>query len=84
MTSFAAKGGVLLVGGNGRGGFTKDVWLWNGSDWLEVAGITDRGDAPAVDIGSGVLMFGGWDINVGGRVQRNDLVLWDGTKWSPV
>jgi hypothetical protein len=83
MTSFAAKRGILLVGGNGRGKVTTDMWLWNGSDWIEVDGVTDRLDAPAIDIGSGVLMFGGWDLNAGGRVQRNDTVRWDGTKWIP-
>jgi hypothetical protein len=84
LTSFASKRGILLVGGNERTGFTHDMWLWNGSDWVELSGTTDRGDSPAIDIGSGVLMFGGWDINAGGRVQRNDLVLWDGTKWTSI
>jgi hypothetical protein len=84
LTSFASKRGILLVGGNERTGFTHDMWLWNGSDWVELSGTTDRGDSPAIDIGSGVLMFGGWDIDAGGRVQRNDLVLWDGTKWTSI
>jgi hypothetical protein len=83
MTSYAVKPGILLVGGNGPGGLKRDMWLWNGSDWLEVNGSTDRLNAPAIDTGSSVLMFGGWDINASGRVQRNDLVLWDGTKWRP-
>jgi hypothetical protein len=78
MASFAARNQVVLIGGLGRGVFAGDAWVWSGSDWTQMAGVGDRIDAAAVDIGSALLLFGGSDT----AQDRNDIQLWNGSVWA--
>lgn len=51
MTYDAGRGVTLLFGGLGRGGASKEVWEWNGSDWSLV---TTMGASPGPRVGHGM------------------------------
>jgi hypothetical protein len=78
LASFSSRQQMLMVGGLGRGVILSDAWEWDGVDWLPAAAFGPRADAAAVDVGTGVLVFGGEDTNS----LRNDSGLWDGATWA--
>jgi hypothetical protein len=78
MAPLSGQREVLLIGGNTQHGFVDDAWIWNGSDWSQSTGIGARADASAIDIGSGVVLFGGEDLTS----EKNDVDIWDGSTWT--
>ena len=67
---------LLLVGGGSNVVFS-DAWVWNGSDWGQVAGFGPRIDGSVADTDSGLIYFGGSGLSG----ETNDTWLWDGTTW---
>jgi hypothetical protein len=77
MGSWAARHLVILWGGVGVGG-QSDAWAWDGTNWTQIASPGIRADGSAIDIGTGVVFFGG-DSPTG---HFNDLHTFDGKNWA--
>ncbi len=82
LTFDAARGKVILFGGEPPGSFEDDTWEWDGAMWTERAPATvppgRRGNALAYDAArTKVVMFGG----VGQTAIVADTWEWDGTDW---
>ncbi|MCW8140886.1 MAG: hypothetical protein KIT58_18445 [Planctomycetota bacterium] len=85
MTFDAARGAVVLFGGQAGDDLLGDTWTWDGRVWREVtvdpAPSPRRGHAMTYDPRRrAVLVFGGWD----GRRHLGDLWAWDGARWTPL
>jgi hypothetical protein len=79
LASYQQGHEMLLVGGISPGiGINVDAWIWNGSDWTPTPAPSPRANAAAVDVGTGVLIFGG----DGATSQLDDTVVWDGATWT--
>lgn len=82
LGSLAAKRLVILwggVGGQAGPGILGDVWQWDGTNWTQLASsLGARSDGAAIDAGSGVIFFGGDNVNG----HYNDMSVFDGAKWS--
>ncbi|HLZ70739.1 MAG TPA: kelch repeat-containing protein [Dehalococcoidia bacterium] len=79
----AARGEVVLFGGEYLGRPLADTWIWNGVDWnqrLLVRGPPPRQDASIAYAAAQrqVLLFGGF----GATRRLDDTWLWDGASWT--
>jgi hypothetical protein len=77
MCSWATGHVVVLWGGLGSGGTAvRDVaWQRDGANWSQIASPGARSDAAAIDVGSGILFFGGG--NLAGYQKRLLDLGWD-------
>jgi len=84
MAYDAATGNVVLFGGvDTNGSLLGDTWLWNGSTWTQLTGLSTspsarEGASMAYDAALGeVILFGGFDGN-----YDSDVWAWDGSTWT--
>ena len=77
MVAFAARGRLLLVGG-ADSAMLADAWFWDGNTWTATESIGPRGSAVAIDTGSQVILFGGWNADR----ATSDAWSWDGANWA--
>jgi hypothetical protein len=75
MVSFVAQSRVLLLGGYDVAS-RPEAWVWDGVDWASMPAAGVRDGAPAADLGSRVLVFGGTVELVG------TTGFWDGHAWT--
>lgn len=78
----AARGEVVLFGGDGAAGLADETWTWDGVDWTQRQPATvpaaREQAAMAYDPSRGVIvMFGGF-----GGGYRDDHWEWNGTDWT--
>lgn len=64
---------VMLGGGTDLTGDRRDVWLWNGTAWTQVA------DAPAFNIQFGTDPLHGWVVMVDSHLGTGTWWTWNGT-----
>ena len=85
MAFDAARGKVVLFGGEFGGPHYGDTWLWDGSAWQPVTTATQgpaarRDHGMAFDAARGeVVVFGGRDA----QGALSDTWAWNGSAWSP-
>jgi Galactose oxidase, central domain len=80
----AARGRIVLFGGNAVGSLFNDTWEWNGKTWTQVEDIgpsARQGLAMAYDASrQRVVLFGG----MSGSSKLSDTWEWSGENWTQV
>lgn len=86
MAYDAARGQVVLFGGDYGSSFLGDTWVWDGTNWTQKnpansPSARDCANAMAYDVVRGqVVLYGGWNGGAGGYL--GDTWVWDGTNWN--
>lgn len=77
-------GKVVMFGGNGGAGLLNDTWVWDGTDWTQMAPPVSpeprayHAMACSRYLG-GVVLFGGLSLTNG---ALGDTWIWNGTQWN--
>jgi hypothetical protein len=77
IVTFAAANKVLLFGGS-NDSVLADAWAWDGKSWSPIISFGASNGTSAIDIGSKIVVFGGWTDGQYTSVTRS----WDGTSWA--